>query len=205
MGEFFGFGEDLKHKHPPKPQANQPGDQEAKSTRQPQYCPSDLHSIGLKVSKVSFACADETNFDLIFALLRIGTHHQVINIKGIIEGIITDILKGFFKSFFKRIFKGIIKAFFAGILKTIFESIFESILNGITKGFFKGIILVSLRVIDGGFSPSNEFLTLRRGLRHIRYIFLSDRLLELGIGCLFIAAALNPAQPPPPQSILALV
>jgi hypothetical protein len=26
MGEFFGFGEDLKHKHPPKPQTNQLGD-----------------------------------------------------------------------------------------------------------------------------------------------------------------------------------
>jgi hypothetical protein len=81
MGEFFGFGEELEHKHPPQPQTNQPGDQEAKSTRQPQYCPGDLLSIGLKVSRVSFACADEANFDLIFALLRIGTHHQVINIK----------------------------------------------------------------------------------------------------------------------------
>jgi hypothetical protein len=90
MGELFGSGEDLDHKHPPKPQANQPGDQEAKSTRQPQFCPGDLLSIGLKVSKVSFARIDETNFDLIFALLRIGTHHQVINIKGITEGIITS-------------------------------------------------------------------------------------------------------------------
>ena len=45
----------------------------------------------------------------------------------------------------------------------------------------KGIILVFLRVIYGGFCPGNEFLTIRRGLRHIRCIFLSDRLLELGI------------------------
>ena len=58
----------------------------------------------------------------------------------------------------------------------------KGIIKGITKGFFKGIILVSLRVIDGGFCRGNEFLTLRRGLRHIRHIFLSDRLLELGIG-----------------------
>jgi hypothetical protein len=67
-------------------------------------------------------------------------------------------------------------------LEGIFKSIFEGILQGIINGFFKGIILVSLRVIDGGFCLGNEFLTLRRGLRHIRYIFLSDRLLELGIG-----------------------
>ena len=59
--------------------------------------------------KFHFARTDETNFDLIFALLRISTHHQVINIKGIIEGIITfinqviitDILKGIFNGIFK--------------------------------------------------------------------------------------------------------
>ena len=62
MDEFFGFGEDLKHKHPPKPQTNQPSHQEAKSTRQPQFCPGNLLSIGLKVSKVSFAYAFETDF-----------------------------------------------------------------------------------------------------------------------------------------------
>jgi hypothetical protein len=50
MGEFFGFGEDLEHKHPPKPQTDQLGDQKAKSPRQPQFCRGDLLSIGLKVS-----------------------------------------------------------------------------------------------------------------------------------------------------------
>ena len=90
MGEFIGFGEELEHKHPPKPQTNQLGDQEAKSTRQPQFCPSDLVSFGRRASRVSFACANEANFDLIFAFLRIGTHHQVINLKDIIEGIITS-------------------------------------------------------------------------------------------------------------------
>jgi hypothetical protein len=69
-------------------------------------------------------------------------------------------------------------------------------------------------VIDGGFCPGDEFLTIRRGLRHSRYVFLSDRLLELGIGywasgigfqLQFIAAALNSAQPSPPESILMLV
>ena len=116
MDEFFGFGEDLKHKHPPKPQTNQPGDQE---------------------------------------------RNQPANLKGI------------------------------------------------TKGFFKGIILVSLRVIDGGFCPGNQFSTIRRGLRHIRYIILSDRLLELGIG--FRGRASIPrcrqesSPAPPPESILALV
>jgi hypothetical protein len=124
--------------------------------------------------------------------LRIGTHHQVINIKGIIGGIITFINHG------------IIKGIFNGIFKGIYEGIIEGITKGFFKGIIKGIILVSLRVIDGGFCPGNEFSTLRRGLRHIRYIFLSDRLLELGIGywaadigyqLQFLAAAKNPAQP----------
>jgi hypothetical protein len=115
MGEFFGFGEDLEHKHPPKPQTNQLADQEAKSTRQPQFYPGDLLSIGRRGSKVSFACADEANFDLIFALLRIGTHHrQVINIKGIIEGIITFINQVIIKGIFKGIFNGIILGFSPG-------------------------------------------------------------------------------------------
>ncbi len=78
-------------------------------------------------SRVSFAYADGANFDLIFALLRIGTHHQVINIEGIIKGIIKGILKGSLN--------GITKSFFTGILK----SIFEGILKRITTGFFKGI------------------------------------------------------------------
>ena len=56
------------------------------------------------------------------------------------------------------------------------------VINIILNGILKGIILASLRVIDGGFCPGNELLTLRRGLRHSRYVFLSNRLLELGIG-----------------------
>ena len=202
MGEFFGFGEDLEHKHPPKPQANQPGDQEAKSTRQPQFCPGDLLSIGLKVSKVSFACTDEANFDLIFALLRIGTHHQVINIKGIIKGIITFInqviIKGIFKGIFKGILKGILKGIFGRIFNGIFKSIFEGIHQGITKGFFKGIFesilkginSISLWVIDAGGrnAPPRFEATIH-----------SNQLRELAWGIVysgsrfpFLAAALNP-------------
>jgi hypothetical protein len=60
--------------------------------------------------------------------------------------------------------------------------IFEGIIKGFFQGIIKGIILVCLRVIDGGFCTGSEFSTLRRGLRHIRYMLLSDRLLELGIG-----------------------
>jgi hypothetical protein len=57
---------------------------------------------------------------------------------------------------------------------------------------------------------SYELLTLRRGLRHSRYVFLSDRLLELGIGywasgigfqLYSLAAALNPAQTLSPWKI----
>ena len=78
------------------------------------------------------------------------------------------------KSIFEGIHQGIIKGFFKGI--------YEGITKGFFKGIIKGIILVSLRVIDSGFCPGNEFLTLRRALRHIRYVFLSARLFELGIG-----------------------
>ncbi len=70
------------------------------------------------------------------------------------------------KSIFEGIHQGIIK----GFCKGIYEGIIEGIIKGIFKSIFDGIILVSLRVIDGGFCAGNEFLTLRRGLRHIRYI-----------------------------------
>jgi hypothetical protein len=82
-------------------------------------------SQGLIVSLVPLACADEANFDLIFALLRIGTHHQVINIEGIIEGIILIFINQvIFKEIIKSIFEGILK----GITKGIFKSIFERII-----------------------------------------------------------------------------
>jgi hypothetical protein len=77
------------------------------------------------------------------------------------------------------------------------------VINIILDGILKEIIVVSLRVIDGGFCPGDEFLTIRRGLRCIQD-FLSDRLLELGVGYLasasgvglqFLAAAQNQAQP----------
>ena len=102
------------------------------------------------------------------ALLRLtsGIIIEIIITTVIITGIITDILKGFFKIIFEGILKGITKGFFKGI----YEGIIEGIIKGFFKGIIKGIILVSLRVIDGGFCPGNEFLTLRRGLRHIRYI-----------------------------------
>jgi hypothetical protein len=111
-------------------------------------------------------------------------------IESIITGIFTGIIKGFFEGFIKRIIESIFKSFFKGInqaspttspLNFTIIFIFGSSTSSSTASS-KGSILVSLRVIDGGFCPGNEFLTIRRGLRHIRYIFLSDRLLELGIG-----------------------
>jgi len=136
--------------------------------------------------------------------------------------IFTVIIKGFFEGFIKRIIESISKSFFKGINQAspndftpqLHHHFHLCVINIILNGILKGIIVVSLRVIDGGFSPGNEFLTLRRGLRHSRYVFLSNRLLELGIGywasdigfrLQFIAAALNSAQPSPPESILMLV
>jgi hypothetical protein len=124
------------------------------------------------------------------------------------------IIKGFFEGFMKRIIESISKSFFKGINQAspndftpqLHHHFHLWVINIILNGIIKGIIVVSLRVIDGGFSPGNEFLTLRRGLRCIRCVFLSNQLLELGIGywvsdigfqLQFIAAALNPAQPSP--------
>ena len=122
------------------------------------------------------------------------------------------IIKGFFEGFIKRIIESIFKSFFKGINQAspndftpqLHHHFHLWVINIILNGILKGIIVVSLRVIDGGFCPGNELLTLRRGLRHSRYVFLSNRLLELGIGYWAsgigfqlhsLAAALNPAQP----------
>jgi hypothetical protein len=104
--------------------------------------------------------------------------------------IFTVIIKGFFEGFIKRIIESISKSFFKGINQAspndftpqLHHHFHLCVINIILNGILKGIIVVSLRVIDGGFCPGNELLTLRRGLRHSRYVFLSDRLLELGIG-----------------------
>ena len=132
------------------------------------------------------------------------------------------IIKGFFEGFIKRIIESISKSFFKGINQAspndftpqLHHHFHLWVINIILNGIIKGIIVVSLRVIDGGFCPGNELLTLRRGLRHSRYVFLSNRLLELGIGywasgigfqLYSLAAALNAAQPPPPESMFVLV
>ena len=104
--------------------------------------------------------------------------------------IFMGIIKGFFEGFIKRIIESIFKSFFKGINQAspndftpqLHHHFHLWVINIILNGILKGIIVVSLRVIDGGFCPGNELLTLRRGLRHSRYVFLSNRLLELGIG-----------------------
>jgi hypothetical protein len=104
--------------------------------------------------------------------------------------IFTVIIKGFFEGFIKRIIESIFKRFFKGMNQAspndftpqLHDHFHLWVINIILNGILKGIILASLRVIDGGFCPGNELLTLRRGLRHSRYVFLSNRLLELGIG-----------------------
>jgi hypothetical protein len=57
--------------------------------------------------------------------------------------------------------KVIMKGIFKGILKGIFESILKGFFTGIFESIFEGIIVVSLRVIDGGFCLGNELLTIR--------------------------------------------
>ena len=76
----------------------------------------------------------------------------------------------------KLIFMGIIKGFFEGFMKRIIESISKSFFKGINQAspnaftpqlhhhfhlwviniILKGIIVVSLRVIDGGFCPGMD-------------------------------------------------
>jgi len=78
--------------------------------------------------------------------------------------IFTVIIKGFFEGFIKRIIESISKSFFKGINQAspndftpqLHHHFHLWVINIILNGIIKGIIVVSLRVIDGGFCPGNE-------------------------------------------------
>ena len=78
--------------------------------------------------------------------------------------IFTVIIKGFFEGFIKRIIESIFKRFFKGMNQAspndftpqLHHHFHLWVINIILNGIIKGIIVVSLRVIDGGFCPGNE-------------------------------------------------